>query len=141
FPKQTFERVRSLGDRAHFIRGNGERELLEIHEGRRQARPDGLNDPWIGKQLSADDREFLGALPETVVVEADGLGPVLFCHGSPRSDEEILTAATPEARLRDALAEVEQRAVVCGHTHMQFERTCDGIRVVNAGSVGMPYGG
>src|SRR3712207_9283219 len=29
--------------------------------------------------------------------------------------------------------------VVCGHTHMQFDRTVDDIRIVNAGSVGMPF--
>src|SRR5213079_346317 len=29
---------------------------------------------------------------------------------------------------------------VCGHTHMQFDRTIGRVRVVNAGSVGMPYG-
>ncbi len=30
--------------------------------------------------------------------------------------------------------------VVCGHTHMQFDRTVGDTRVVNAGSVGMPFG-
>jgi diadenosine tetraphosphatase ApaH/serine/threonine PP2A family protein phosphatase len=65
---------------------------------------------------------------------------VLFCHGSPRSDEEMITAATPEERLRTMLSGVRQRVVICGHTHMQFDRTVDGVRIVNAGSVGMPYG-
>ncbi len=46
-----------------------------------------------------------------------------------------------EARVRELLADVEQRTVVCGHTHVQFDRTLDGHRVVNAGSVGMPYEG
>ena len=53
---------------------------------------------------------------------------------------QILTVATPEERLREALAGVKQDLVVCGHTHMQFDRVCEGKRVVNAGSVGMPYG-
>ena len=65
---------------------------------------------------------------------------VLFCHGSPGSDMEILTGATPQERLREVLAGVQEDVVVCGHTHMQFDRECDGKRVVNAGSVGMPYG-
>jgi len=30
--------------------------------------------------------------------------------------------------------------VVCGHTHMRFDRTIGRVRVLNAGSVGMPYG-
>ena len=53
---------------------------------------------------------------------------------------EILTVATPEERLREALAGVKEHVVVCGHTHMQFDRVCEGKRVMNAGSVGMPYG-
>ena len=65
----------------------------------------------------------------------------MFCHGSPRGDEEILTRATPEERLRQALASVTEDVVVCGHTHMQFDRVVAGKRVVNAGSVGMPYEG
>ena len=53
---------------------------------------------------------------------------------------EILTVATPEERLTEVLAGVKEHVVVCGHTHMQFDRMCEGKRVVNAGSVGMPYG-
>jgi predicted phosphodiesterase len=83
----------------------------------------------------------LRELPATVVLDVDGLGRVLFCHGSPRTDMEILTRATPEERLRAALAGVDADVVVCGHTHMQFRRELDGYTVVNAGSVGMPYEG
>ena len=87
------------------------------------------------------DREELG--PELLerfepTVEVDG---VLFCHGSPRSDEEMITQITPPDRLRPMLAGVEAALVVCGHTHHQFELEVDGTRVVNAGSVGLPYQG
>src|SRR5262249_38874115 len=68
-----------------------------------------------------------------------GLGTVRFCHGAPGSDELTITSLTPEARLRGLLKGVNERVVVCGHTHLQFDRTIDGIRVVNAGSVGAPY--
>jgi predicted phosphodiesterase len=73
-------------------------------------------------------------------VEVDGLGAVLFCHGSPRSDEEILTRISAEARVAAAVAGVEERVVVSGHTHVQFDREIAGKRLVNPGSVGMPYG-
>ena len=69
----------------------------------------------------------------------DGLGRVLFCHGSPRSDEEILTRISSEERVAAACAGVEEATVVCGHTHVQFDRDVAGKRLVNAGSVGMPY--
>lgn len=143
-PRATLERLLQLGDRIHFIRGNCEREVVAAFDGL-------LVDPnmpaevqemtsWSAKQLKRDQRDFLAALPEHFSIHVEGPGDVLFCHGSPRSDEEIITAATPEARLRAILSGVAQHVVVCGHTHMQFDRTLDGKRVVNAGSVGMPYG-
>jgi putative phosphoesterase len=79
--------------------------------------------------------------PLTVEVEVEGLGRVLFCHGSPRSDEEILTRVSPDARVLAAVGEVDAAVVVCGHTHVQFDRRVAGRRLVNAGSVGMPYEG
>ena len=79
---------------------------------------------------------FLSELPQAV-----SLGGVLYCHGSPRDDDEILTRVSSDERFRAALEGVEERLVVGGHTHVQFERVVDGIRFVNAGSVGMPYEG
>lgn len=98
---------------------------------------------WV---LGNGDREELGpeelARFEPVVTTAvAGLGRVLFCHGSPRSDEEMITQITPPERLRPMLAGVEADVVVCGHTHHQFDLSVDGTRVVNAGSVGLPYQG
>ena len=68
------------------------------------------------------------------------LGQVLFCHATPRSDSEIFTRATPEETLRPVLDGSGAALVVCGHTHMQFDRKVGATRVVNAGSVGMPFG-
>jgi diadenosine tetraphosphatase ApaH/serine/threonine PP2A family protein phosphatase len=77
--------------------------------------------------------------PETLQVEVDGIGQVLFCHATPRYDTEIFTRLTPEDRLIPVFASVSAPLVVCGHTHMQFDRTVGPTRVVNSGSVGMPY--
>ena len=68
-------------------------------------------------------------------------GPVLFCHGSPRSDTEIITTQTSDERLSDILANVSEQVVVGGHTHRQIDRWSSGRRYVNAGSVGAPYEG
>ena len=137
FPAQTVDLLRSLGERAVFISGNGERELIEGRVG-----ADGgwaARTAWIGERLDDERRAFLARLPATVSLDVEGLGDVLFCHGSPRSDEEIVTSLTPDERLRPMLAGVQERVVVVGHTHGQFDRVVDGTRVVNAGSVGMPY--
>ncbi len=133
FPVETLDRIMELD--AIVIRGNADRELLsdEIPEG-------GLIGEWVVKQLEDRHREFIAGLPETVELDVDGVGRVLFCHGSPRSDEEMILRTTPDEWLRDMLQDVSADVVVCGHTHMQFDRVVDGIRVVNAGSVGLAYG-
>jgi len=77
--------------------------------------------------------------PETLRVHVDELGDVLFCHATPRNDTEIFTRLTPEDRLLSIFEPVGASVVVCGHTHMQFDRMIGRSRVVNAGSVGMPY--
>jgi putative phosphoesterase len=127
-PAATVDRLRALGDRVRFIRGNADREV-------------GREDAWQRQPLGEERLQFVAELPETLTIEVGGLGSVLFCHGSPRSDEEIITAVTPEDRLSRILAGVTEPVVVCGHTHHQFDRRVGGIRVVNAGSVGMPYEG
>ena len=74
-------------------------------------------------------------------IEVDGLGRVLFCHATPRSDEEIITRVTPEERVLEALAGVDADVVVCGHVHVAYDRRVGSVRVVNPGSVGLPYEG
>ena len=143
-PRATLERLMALGERARFVRGNADRELVNCFDGIALA----PNIPaevreltiWAARQLDRKHRDFLASFEAQAVLNVDGLGDVLFCHGSPRSDEEILTAATPDQRLQAVLADVTQPLVVCGHTHMQFDRRCGKVRIVNAGSVGMPYG-
>jgi putative phosphoesterase len=127
-PAETVDRLRGLGERVRFIRGNADREV-------------GAQDAWQRGPLGAERLRFVAELPETATVEVEGLGTVLFCHGSPRSDEDIITAVTPDERLVRILAGVTEPVVVCGHTHHQFDRLVGGTRVVNAGSVGMPYEG
>ena len=82
----------------------------------------------------------MAAWPESTRVEIDPLGEVLFCHATPRSDTEIFTRLTPEDRLQQIFENALAPLVVCGHTHMQFDRMIGRVRVVNAGSVGMPFG-
>jgi putative phosphoesterase len=137
-PREALERLLALGEQALFLRGNGDREIA--------ADPPGAGDSlwvertrWSAEQLERGQLAWLAALPDTQSVDVDGLGPVCFCHGSPRSDEEILTGISPEERVAAAVAGVAEQVVVCGHTHVQFDREVAGKRLVNAGSVGLPY--
>jgi predicted phosphodiesterase len=130
-PAETLDRIMELD--ALVLRGNADRELLSGPSG-------GLIDEWVVSQLTDRHREYIAALPEQIELDVDGVGQVLFCHGSPRSDEEMILKTTPDEWLQEMLAGVEADVVVCGHTHMQFDRRVDAWRVVNAGSVGLAYG-
>jgi putative phosphoesterase len=130
WPDETLERLRALPGDVRFIRGNADREVydekpgLAPHEAFEYAR----------SRLSAEQLEFLRGLPLTV-----SIGRVLFCHATPRNDEEIFTKISPDERWAEALVGVDAEVVMCGHTHVQFDRRIGDIRLVNAGSIGMPY--
>ena len=138
WPRETLERLQALGGRAQWVRGNADRELVHPSPPREGGPPQEVT-AWVRAQLSEDDLAFLEALPLTLALAVDGVGDVLFCHATPRDDEELLTRISPDARWLDAIAETNERTVVCGHTHVQFDRTVGATRILNAGSVGMPY--
>jgi len=139
FPSETLERLGRLGDRAYFIRGNADRVLVGDAGEPTGPSPWPERQAWTRAQLTDEQRRLLATLAHTAAMEVGGLGEVLFCHGSPRSDEEIITRVTSPERLSEIMSGVGQRVVVCGHTHVQFDRMIGGVRLVNAGSVGMPY--
>jgi predicted phosphodiesterase len=145
-PLETIERLRAFGDRALFVRGNGDRWVVEAFDGSVSmgAEDDGPGRAWVAwtaEAIDRRDRDLLASFADRVVLDVDGLGATLFCHGTPRGDDELLTALTSERRWRPALKGVAQDVVVCGHTHTQFDRQLGPWRVVNAGSVGLPYEG
>jgi putative phosphoesterase len=137
-PAETIERLRSLDDRVKFIRGNAERELLEPSPPRPGGPPPGAIEE-IRSKLTDEQLAFAFGVPQQDTFEIDGLGRVLFCHATPRSDEEIVTPLTSESRLREVLDGVEADVVVAGHTHIQDDRRAGPVRFLNPGSVGMPY--
>ncbi len=122
-PQECLDTLRTLD--AVFVRGNGDRALAK----------------WPTARLADDDRAFLAGLPLTATLDVDGLGPTLFCHATPRTDEEIVTRLTPDDELAAALDGIDERVVVAGHVHVQLDRAVGNRRFVNAGSVGMPYEG
>jgi 16S rRNA processing protein RimM len=135
FPSETLERLRGLGDRVQWLRGNADRELAPAEE--KDAPPEHL--AWVRARLTEEQIAFLQGLPPRLTLEVGGVGRVLFCHATPRNDVDVFTEVTPEDRIAPYFADVDADVVVCGHTHMQFDRTIAGVRVVNAGSVGWPY--
>lgn len=140
-PSQVLDRLLSLGERVTWVRGNADRELAGLALGKDIPVPDEIS-PWAAHQLSRDHVSLLAGLPHPVTCEVDGFGPVLFCHGTPRDDAEVVLVDTSLERWAEVLSGLpaEVTTVVCGHTHMQFMRLAHGRQIVNPGSVGMPYG-
>ncbi len=142
-PRDVLTCLLDLEIPTRFIYGNGEVAVLEQMAGRSPASvPEQYRDIicWTAEQLDAEHERQLREWPQQTGAEIAGLGKVLFCHATPRNENEIFTRLTPEDRLLAVFDALDVAVVVCGHTHMQFDRTIGNVRVVNAGSVGMPFG-
>lgn len=142
-PRETLARLLDLGIPAQLISGNGDREVLAAMRGAETAAlPEQALEAirWTAQQLDPEHERWMASWPQTLRLEIRGLGPVLFCHATPRNDTEIFTRRTSEDRLMPVFEGLDVPFVICGHTHMQFDRRIGKIRVVNAGSVGMPFG-
>lgn len=140
---ECIERLRTFTVQVHFVAGNCEREVIAARHGRENGSlpPFALEMlRWSARRLSLDHEQWIASWPRTLTLQMPSLGKVLFCHATPRDDNEIFTARTEETLLRPIFDAAHVDLVVCGHTHMQFDRTIGTTRVVNAGSVGMPFG-
>jgi predicted phosphodiesterase len=124
-PRETIDLVRSL-DRARFVRGNGDREMVE--------RSGQLLSKWPADEIDDEQRAFLASFEPTVVLDG-----VLYCHATPDDDMPAVTVHTPDGLAAGIIGRPDQQTVVIGHTHSQFDRRLGDLRLVNAGSVGMPF--
>lgn len=152
--RETLSCVLHLDLPTQFIHGNGELAVLAqinapdpsavTYWGTTSGTP--LPEPfrevvrWTARQVQPDYTRVLASWPKTLRLEIPGLGGVLFCHGTPTSETDAFTRLTPEEVLLPVFDGLGVSLVVCGHTHMQFDRMIGATRVVNAGSVGMPFG-
>lgn len=134
----TLDRLQALEGDVHWVRGNGERETAAAVGAPAPAEGDDAAEmaALTAAHLGPERARALGDLPLTVTVDG-----VLFCHATPRSDEELVTRISTPERWSEVLGGVDAALVVAGHTHQQDDRMVDGVRFVNAGSVGLPYEG
>jgi predicted phosphodiesterase len=141
-PRETLACLMALEIPVRFISGNGERivatcvaggDITEVPEVHREVIE------WTARQLSTDYGQTIAGWPLTYDLDIPDLGHTLFCHATSRNDREIFTRVTAEERLAVVFGDVNASVVICGHTHMQFDRMVGCVRVVNAGSVGMPF--
>jgi putative phosphoesterase len=142
-PRESLACLLELDIPVQFIQGNGDRVVRAQMAGTESSEvPERFRDVirWNAQQLQAEHERLLASWPKTLRVEVSGLGAVLFCHATPRNDTDVFTRLTAEDRLLPLFEGLDAPVVICGHSHMQFDRTIGKTRVVNAGSVGMPFG-
>jgi predicted phosphodiesterase len=137
-PEETLALADGLAD-ALFVRGNAESALLRLARG--EASEPTETEAWMLEQHSPGRIEQIQGYAGAVSATVDGVGRVLFCHGSPRGDQELVTPATPDERMRALLAGTQLDVLVTAHVHLQFQRQVIGVTSMNAGSVGLQYGG
>lgn len=142
-PRQVLDLLFAVNAPTRFIRGNCELAVL-AHVACMPSRvlPEQAVEAiaWTAEQLESNDLRAFDSWARTARVCVDGIGEVVFCHATPRDEDEIFTCRTPEGLLVPLFVGLGASMVVCGHTHMQFDRMVGGMHVVNAGSVGMPFG-
>ncbi|HET7224917.1 MAG TPA: metallophosphoesterase family protein [Candidatus Eisenbacteria bacterium] len=153
--RECLDRLLNLDLPVRFIHGNCELAVLALRESMRTGAPVSywgttsgrpLQSPhrepmeWAARQLTSEHERAIAGWPRTERIEVAGLGTVLFCHGTPRSETEVFSKQTAEQKLKPVLDGLGASVAVCGHTHMPFDRMVGATRVVNAGSVGAPFG-
>lgn len=143
-PSECLTLLRDSDVPTYWIWGNGESDVLAVLAGEEVQ---GLGPKsaeiaeWVTTQLTSDEKQFLQSWTMTQQFDLNTIGPVLFCHATPQNNVDVFTKLTPDDEAQQILGETMAPIVVCGHTHMQFDRQLGDVRVVNAGSVGMPFGG
>ena len=106
--------------------------------------PDGMCDrlsrswyEYASRHLGADERAYLGGLPQTCVVPV-GSARLLAIHGTLSSVNEFVFHGTPDARKRADLADITYDGIIAGHSGIPFSQVLDDKLWHNAGVVGMP---
>ena len=118
-PRETLKCLLDIGILVQFIQGNGEVAVLEQMAGREPAAVPEQYRPiirWTAQQLHPEDERLLAGWPKTFRVQIPGLGEVLFCHATPRNENECFTRLTPEDRLLPVFEGLDVPVVICGHT-------------------------
>lgn len=144
-PVEVLDRLMELGERAVWVRGNADREVVELAGADGDSPPAAGADPisaWCAARLRPDQIQFLDAMAPREILDVNGFGRVVCCHATPRDDEEVVLVDSRLDRWVEVFDGLDDTisTVVCGHTHMPFVRLVDRRLVINPGSVGMPYG-
>jgi putative phosphoesterase len=95
---------------------------------------------WTRAHVTAENKAFLQSLVPEIRFQVEGKR-VLLVHGSPRKINEYLFEDRPLSSFQRLAASSDADLIVFGHTHKPYVKDVDGVRFLNAGSVGKPKDG
>jgi len=134
-------------NRALCVQGLGDRALAQVDPSKlaaanqsERARIDRLKQAHheLGELIIAR----LGKLPQRASLPLESGHTMLVVHGSPADPTEPLTVDMSDDEILALLGDEPGDIVVCGGSHVAFEREVADVRIVNVGSVGeSPEGG
>ena len=96
---------------------------------------------WIYERLSYDDFVYLKRLPTELTLTVDKYGQLTAFHAAPHDDEFGFAPETKDDIIRNKLVGTPAGLVMMGHTHRPMDRQIGDWRVLNVGSVGLPFDG
>jgi hypothetical protein len=108
FPHLVLRTLAACGIGVDYIYGNGEVALLAEIAGRTPRVPEAYRAAlrWNAERLEPDDVRAIAEWPMTLRLTVPPLGDVLFCHATPRNENEIFTKRTPEGAILSVFAGV-----------------------------------
>lgn len=142
-PEATMHLLRSLD--CQMIRGNGDSYLLRYRNGRAPiywyTSKAYATIRWFYRHSSRETLEFIQTLPEQRVFKNPKVPTIRMVHGSPRDPSESIFPDFEPAVLKQALAEMTEPVLVCGHTHLSWHMWRGDQLAINPGAVGCPFNG
>ncbi|KKO18709.1 MAG: metallophosphatase family protein [Candidatus Brocadia sp.] len=142
YPRLCMERIRGLTNTV--VRGNHDNAIGRNAECGCSVKYQELSNAgkvFSRAVLNAEEKEYLGNLPVSALLESDGK-KFLLSHGSPGGDlYKYLRPDVSDEQWDSELTDVSADVVFLGHTHLPMVRMIRGVTVVNPGSVGQPRDG
>jgi predicted phosphodiesterase len=83
----------------------------------------------------------IARLPPIFRMPLEDGGELILVHGSPADPLEPITHDMSDEEVLALLGDDPADVVVCGGSHVPFDRTVAGVRIINVGSVGEAPGG
>jgi len=147
-PSETLNLLRDFG--CPMIKGNCEIELAAGSDTcgcgfEADSTCDLLSRGWYDfadQQVSADQRQFMGALPDYLIFTHYGKRYIVL-HGGFCHVYQFLFSTTPDQDFVNVINEVERdlgafSGVVAGHSGIPFQKSIAGVTWFNSGAIGMP---